>query len=85
LSQQQPFLLVFAGPNGSGKSTLTDYLMEAGVDFGEYINPDDRRDRCLSSRLSFSFACWLSGEFVAAQSDERLAAGCRSNWKRQGI
>jgi predicted ABC-type ATPase len=35
-----PFLLVFAGPNGSGKSTLTDYLIEAGIDFGEYINPD---------------------------------------------
>lgn len=38
---EQPFLLVFAGPNGSGKSTLTNYLMEAGVDFGEYINPDE--------------------------------------------
>jgi predicted ABC-type ATPase len=35
-----PFLLVIAGPNGSGKSTLTDYLIEAGFDFGEYINPD---------------------------------------------
>lgn len=40
ISRQQPFLLVVAGPNGSGKSTLTDYLIEAGVDFGEYINPD---------------------------------------------
>jgi predicted ABC-type ATPase len=35
-----PFVLVIAGPNGSGKSTLTDYLVEAGFDFGEYINPD---------------------------------------------
>jgi predicted ABC-type ATPase len=35
-----PFLLVIAGPNGSGKSTLTDYLIDAGIDFGEYINPD---------------------------------------------
>ena len=35
-----PFLLILAGPNGSGKSTLTDYLIEAGIDFGEYINPD---------------------------------------------
>jgi predicted ABC-type ATPase len=35
-----PFLLIFAGPNGSGKSTLADYLIEAGIDFGEYINPD---------------------------------------------
>lgn len=35
-----PFLLVLAGPNGSGKTTLTDYLLEAGIDFGEYINPD---------------------------------------------
>jgi predicted ABC-type ATPase len=36
-----PFLLVFAGPNGSGKSTLVDYLIEAGIDFGEHINPDE--------------------------------------------
>jgi predicted ABC-type ATPase len=35
-----PFLLVLAGPNGSGKTTLTDHLLEAGIDFGEYINPD---------------------------------------------
>lgn len=75
-------MLVLAGPNGSGKSTLTDYLIEAGVDFGEYINPDviaaaldtpeplrsrraqaiadDRRDRCLSSRFSFSFETVMS-------------------------
>jgi predicted ABC-type ATPase len=33
--------LVVAGPNGSGKSTLTRHLIEVGVDFGEYINPDD--------------------------------------------
>ncbi|MGY3451655.1 zeta toxin family protein [Bradyrhizobium sp. USDA 4353] len=37
---EPPFLLVLAGPNGSGKSTLTDYLIEAGLDFGFYINPD---------------------------------------------
>jgi len=37
----RPFLLVIAGPNGSGKSTLTNYLIEAGIDFGEYINPDE--------------------------------------------
>jgi predicted ABC-type ATPase len=35
-----PFLLVLAGPNGSGKTTLTEYLLEAGIDFGDYINPD---------------------------------------------
>lgn len=38
---EPPFLLIFAGPNGSGKSTLTNYLMSAGVDLGEYINPDE--------------------------------------------
>jgi predicted ABC-type ATPase len=38
---EAPFLLVIAGPNGSGKTTLTNYLLEAGVDFGEYINPDE--------------------------------------------
>ena len=38
---EPPFLLIFAGPNGSGKSTLTNHLIEAGIDFGEYINPDE--------------------------------------------
>jgi len=39
-----PFLLVIAGPNGSGKSTLTKSLLAAGIDFGIYINPDNRID-----------------------------------------
>src|SRR5947207_7390819 len=30
-----------AGPNGAGKTTLTKSLREQGIDFGEYINPDD--------------------------------------------
>jgi predicted ABC-type ATPase len=30
-----------AGPNGSGKTTLTRWLQRRGVEFGEYINPDD--------------------------------------------
>jgi predicted ABC-type ATPase len=34
-------MLMIAGPNGSGKTTLTRWLRERGVDFGEYINPDD--------------------------------------------
>jgi len=37
----EPFVLVVAGPNGSGKSTLTNYLLESGIDFGNYINPDE--------------------------------------------
>jgi predicted ABC-type ATPase len=37
----RPFLLVVAGPNGSGKSTLTKYLLDAGIELGIYINPDD--------------------------------------------
>lgn len=79
---EPPFLLVIAGPNGSGKSTLTNYLIEAGIDFGEYINPDEiaatldlpepgrsdqaraiadlQRDRCLTSRLNFSFETVMS-------------------------
>jgi len=36
-----PFLLMVAGPNGSGKTTLTRMLRDRGIDFGEYINPDD--------------------------------------------
>jgi predicted ABC-type ATPase len=38
---ETPFLLVIAGPNGSGKSTLTQYLLSSGIDFGNYINPDE--------------------------------------------
>lgn len=37
----KPKLVVIAGPNGSGKTTLTRQLREQGIDFGEYINPDD--------------------------------------------
>jgi len=77
-----PFLLVIAGPNGSGKTTLTNYLLEAGIEFGEYINPDEiaatldlpepvrsrqaqaiadvQRDRCLTSRMNFSFETVMS-------------------------
>lgn len=36
-----PFLIVIAGPNGSGKTTLTNHLRQSGIDFGEYINPDE--------------------------------------------
>jgi predicted ABC-type ATPase len=32
---------MIAGPNGSGKTTLTRMLRRNGVEFGEYINPDD--------------------------------------------
>lgn len=32
---------MIAGPNGAGKTTLTRVLREKGIDFGEYINPDD--------------------------------------------
>jgi predicted ABC-type ATPase len=38
---REPFLLMVAGPNGSGKTTLTRLLLRQGIDFGEYINPDD--------------------------------------------
>src|ERR1700682_1279571 len=30
-----------AGPNGAGKTTLTQWLRQRGVEFGEYINPDE--------------------------------------------
>ena len=44
-----PFMLVIAGPNGSGKTTLTNFLRRSGVDFGEYINPDDIAPTLLGS------------------------------------
>jgi predicted ABC-type ATPase len=36
-----PFILMIAGPNGAGKTTLISALRKRGVEFGEYINPDD--------------------------------------------
>src|SRR5258708_5392952 len=30
-----------AGPKGSGKTTLARFLGSRGIDFGEYVNPDD--------------------------------------------
>lgn len=33
-----------AGPNGSGKTTLVQALRARGIEFGEYINPDDIAD-----------------------------------------
>lgn len=32
---------MIAGPNGSGKTTLIKSLRQQGVEFGDYINPDD--------------------------------------------
>jgi len=32
---------MIAGPNGAGKTTLFRALLHQGVEFGEYINPDD--------------------------------------------
>ena len=37
----KPILTVFAGPNGSGKSTAYHRFLDAGLDSGEYLNPDD--------------------------------------------
>ena len=37
----KPFVVIVAGPNGSGKTTLTTLLRQRGLDFGEYVNPDD--------------------------------------------
>jgi predicted ABC-type ATPase len=39
-----PSLLMIAGPNGSGKTTISRILRENGVDFGEYVNPDEIAD-----------------------------------------
>lgn len=46
----EPFLLIVAGPNGSGKTTLIESLRKQGIDFGEYINPDD-----IAAELSGSY------------------------------
>jgi predicted ABC-type ATPase len=42
---------MIAGPNGSGKTTLTRQLRLDGVEFGEYINPDE-----IAATLSGAYA-----------------------------
>lgn len=40
-AREPPRLTLFAGPNGSGKSTAYRRFVEAGLEGGEYLNPDD--------------------------------------------
>ena len=37
----RPCFTIFGGPNGSGKSTAYDRFLRAGLDSGEYLNPDE--------------------------------------------
>ena len=37
----RPCFTIFGGPNGSGKSTAYDRFLQAGLDSGEYLNPDE--------------------------------------------
>jgi predicted ABC-type ATPase len=58
---------MIAGPNGAGKSTLTGLLRQRGVEFGEYINPDE-----IAAELAGSY----SGRVAQAQllADQRRDA-----------
>ena len=40
-ARNRPCFTIFAGPNGSGKSTAYDRFLRAGLDSGEYLNPDE--------------------------------------------
>lgn len=53
-----------AGPNGSGKTTLIESLRRQGIDFGEYINPDD-------------IAAKLEGSYVARVAEAQIIADHR--------
>ena len=39
--RSRPCFTIFGGPNGSGKSTVYDRFLQAGLDSGEYLNPDE--------------------------------------------
>lgn len=69
----KPHVILIAGPNGSGKSTLTNMFMEKGMDFGEYINPDE-------------IAKELGGDYDAAVREaQRIAESRRSELLNSGI
>lgn len=70
----KPKLILIAGPNGSGKSTMTEMLKKKGMDFGEYINPDE-------------IALTLQGDDAVAITREaqRIAEGRRTELLNAGI
>lgn len=69
----KPRVILIAGPNGSGKSTLTNFFMEKGMDFGEYVNPDE-------------IAKELGGDYdKAVREAQRLAESRRSELLNSGI
>lgn len=69
----KPRVILIAGPNGSGKSTLTNMFMEKGMDFGEYVNPDE-------------IAKKLGGDYGAAVREaQRIAESRRSELLNGGI
>jgi predicted ABC-type ATPase len=69
----KPKMILIAGPNGSGKSTLTKHLKDKGMDFGEYVNPDD-------------IALTLSGDDLQImRKAQEIAATKRENLLDRGI
>jgi predicted ABC-type ATPase len=60
-----------AGPNGSGKTTLTQWLRNRGIEFGEYINPDD-----IADKLEGSYSARIAKAQIIA--DERREACIRA-------
>ena len=70
---KKPRMILIAGPNGSGKSTLTKMLKANGMDFGEYINPDD-------------IAATLSGDDLAVMKKaQQIAMTQRESLLNAGI
>lgn len=69
----KPKVILIAGPNGSGKSTLTNMFMEKGMDFGEYVNPDE-------------IAKEIGGDYDAAVREaQRIAESRRNELLNSGV
>jgi predicted ABC-type ATPase len=65
---------MIAGPNGAGKSTLTRLLRERGVEFGDYINPDE-----IAAELEGSYNARVArAQLIADQRRDACIDGKRS-------
>ena len=74
----KPILTVFAGPNGSGKSTAYQRFLDAGLDSGEYLNPDDiaaamRSDNAGSQAIDLRATMGLPSTGMLKSREEALA------------
>lgn len=66
-------LRLFAGPNGAGKTTLSRRIHhEYQLDYGQYINPDDRAFALQAEGFGSEEACFIEAQRQAVMQRQEL-------------